>query len=93
MARRGSEGKSSLIVAMTNYLKFKIYDLNLSGKVSDLQLRTILLSTSNRSILVIEDIDCAQLEKRGEEKKDLYGYRKVCILYSLKTSLQILQYI
>ncbi|KAK7819645.1 aaa-atpase [Quercus suber] len=50
-------GKSSLIAAMANHLKFNIYDMNLSGRLSDLQLRKILLSTSNRSILVIEDID------------------------------------
>ncbi|KAM3742158.1 hypothetical protein ACB098_07G049800 [Castanea mollissima] len=61
-------GKSSLIAAMANYLKFNIYDLNLSDIYSDSELRRILLSTSNRSILVIEDIDCsAELEDRGEE--------------------------
>ena len=46
-------------------------------------LRKILLSISNRSMIVIEDIDCAQLEKRGKEKKN--SYYKVCFLYSLKT--------
>ncbi|KAK4564289.1 hypothetical protein RGQ29_006383 [Quercus rubra] len=51
-------GKSSLIAAMANYLKFNIYDLNLSGRYSDEDLRRILLSTTNRSILVIEDVDC-----------------------------------
>nr|XP_023924172.1 AAA-ATPase At2g18193-like isoform X2 [Quercus suber] len=61
-------GKSSLIAAMANYLKFNIYDLNLSDIYSDSQLRRILLATSNRSILVIEDIDCsAELEDREEE--------------------------
>ncbi|XP_075673313.1 AAA-ATPase At2g18193-like isoform X1 [Castanea sativa] len=62
-------GKSSLIAAMANYLKFNIYDLNLSGgRYSDADLRRTLLSTSNRSILVIEDIDCgAQLEDREQE--------------------------
>ncbi|KAL4614585.1 hypothetical protein ACB092_07G064200 [Castanea dentata] len=61
-------GKSSLIAAMANYLKFNIYDLNLSDIYSDSELRRILLSTCNRSILVIEDIDCsAELEDRGEE--------------------------
>uniref|UniRef100_A0A7N2MWE5 AAA+ ATPase domain-containing protein n=1 Tax=Quercus lobata TaxID=97700 RepID=A0A7N2MWE5_QUELO len=61
-------GKSSLIAAMANYLKFNIYDLNLSSIHSDSELRRIFLSTSNRSILVIEDIDCsAELEDREEE--------------------------
>ena len=76
-------GKSSLIAAMANYLKFDIYYLDISNIKSDSALRNMLLSTFNRSMIVIEDIDCAQLEKRGEEKKD--SYYKVCILYSLKT--------
>ena len=57
-----STGKSSLIAAMANYLKFDIFDLNLSSIKSDSGLRRIFLSTSNRSIMVIEDIDCAKLE-------------------------------
>jgi len=61
-------GKSSLIAAMANYLKFDIYDLDLSSICSDSALRRILASTSNRSIVVIEDIDCsAELEDREEE--------------------------
>uniref|UniRef100_A0A2N9GMA2 AAA+ ATPase domain-containing protein n=1 Tax=Fagus sylvatica TaxID=28930 RepID=A0A2N9GMA2_FAGSY len=64
-------GKSSLIAAMANYLKFNIYDLNLSDIYSDSQLRRILLSTSNRSILIIEDIDCgAELQDREQEDKN-----------------------
>ncbi|KAK1589184.1 hypothetical protein Q3G72_031294 [Acer saccharum] len=51
-------GKSSLIAAMANYLRFDIYDLDLSSIYSNSALRSILLSTSNRSILIIEDIDC-----------------------------------
>ncbi|KAK1577291.1 hypothetical protein Q3G72_020463 [Acer saccharum] len=52
-------GKSSLIAAMANYLKFSIYDLELASIHSNLELRSLLVSTSNRSILVIEDIDCS----------------------------------
>ncbi|KAE8099884.1 hypothetical protein FH972_017828 [Carpinus fangiana] len=52
-------GKSSLIAAMANYLKFDIYDLELTSIYGNSDLRRILLSTSNRSILVIEDIDCS----------------------------------
>ncbi|TKY55848.1 Mitochondrial chaperone BCS1 [Spatholobus suberectus] len=51
-------GKSSLIAAMANYLKFDIYDLQLDSLVTDSDLRKLLLATANRSILVIEDIDC-----------------------------------
>ncbi|CAO2830502.1 unnamed protein product [Amaranthus hypochondriacus] len=52
-------GKSSLIAAMANYLKFDIYDLQLSSVINDSALRRLLLFTTNKSILVIEDIDCS----------------------------------
>ncbi|KAK3040821.1 hypothetical protein RJ639_029165 [Escallonia herrerae] len=52
-------GKSSLIAAMANYLKFNIYDLELTNLHSNSDLRRLLVSTANRSILVIEDIDCS----------------------------------
>ncbi|OVA14810.1 AAA+ ATPase domain [Macleaya cordata] len=52
-------GKSSLIAAMANYLKFDIYDLELANLHSNSALRSLLVSTGNRSILVIEDIDCS----------------------------------
>ncbi|XP_038879822.1 AAA-ATPase At3g50940-like [Benincasa hispida] len=51
-------GKSSLVAAMANYLKFDIYDLQLGNVIQDSDLRKLLLTTGNRSILVIEDIDC-----------------------------------
>ncbi|XP_073124240.1 AAA-ATPase At2g18193-like [Henckelia pumila] len=51
-------GKSSLVAAMANYLKFDVYDMDLSSLRSNSELRRILLSTTNRSIIVIEDIDC-----------------------------------
>ncbi|GAY51579.1 hypothetical protein CUMW_135230 [Citrus unshiu] len=58
-------GKSSLIAAMSNYLNFDIYDLELSAVHSNSELRRVLLSTGNRSILVVEDIDCSlELEDR-----------------------------
>ncbi|XP_027180060.1 AAA-ATPase At3g50940-like isoform X1 [Coffea eugenioides] len=51
-------GKSSLIAAIANYLRFDIYDLELANIKRDSDLRRLLLKTANRSILVIEDIDC-----------------------------------
>ncbi|KAG6432830.1 hypothetical protein SASPL_104418 [Salvia splendens] len=51
-------GKSSLIAAMANYLKFDIYDLELTNVRRDSDLWKLLLRPTNRSILVIEDIDC-----------------------------------
>lgn len=50
-------GKSSLIAAMANFLRYDVYDLEL-GKVRDnSELRSLLSRTTNRSIIAIEDID------------------------------------
>ncbi|XP_004308901.1 PREDICTED: mitochondrial chaperone BCS1-like [Fragaria vesca subsp. vesca] len=62
-------GKSSLIAAMANYLKFDIYDLELSNIHGNSELRRVLLSTSNRSIVVVEDIDCG-VQIRGRESAE-----------------------
>ncbi|WMV18110.1 hypothetical protein MTR67_011495 [Solanum verrucosum] len=51
-------GKSSLIAAMTNYLNFDIYYLELTALTRNSDLRKLLVATTNKSILVIEDIDC-----------------------------------
>ena len=64
-------GKSSLIAAMANYLKFDIYDLELTSIYSNSDLRRIWLSTTNRSILVIEDIDCS-VEMNDRQNQDPY---------------------
>ncbi|MQL76648.1 hypothetical protein Taro_009044 [Colocasia esculenta] len=61
-------GKSSLIAAMANYLKFDVYDLELTEIRCNSNLRTLLVATANRSILVVEDIDCTiELEDRKKE--------------------------
>nr|XP_043634744.1 protein HYPER-SENSITIVITY-RELATED 4-like [Erigeron canadensis] len=60
-------GKSSLIAAMANYLNFDIYDLELTEIRSNSELRRLLVATGNRSILVVEDIDCSvELHDRME---------------------------
>lgn len=64
-------GKSSLVAAMANFLKFDIYDLELTEVKSNSDLRRLLVGTSNRSILVVEDIDCSielQLRDEGERR-------------------------
>ncbi|XP_060214170.1 AAA-ATPase At3g50940-like [Lycium barbarum] len=58
-------GKSSLIAAMANYLKFDVYDMELSSMRCNSDFRRMLVSTKNRSIIVIEDVDCTiELENR-----------------------------
>ena len=64
-------GKSSLIAAMANYLNFDIYDLQFTNLIGNSQLRQLLISTANRSILVVEDIDCSLelQDKRAQQPR------------------------
>ncbi|CAH8320201.1 unnamed protein product [Eruca vesicaria subsp. sativa] len=66
-------GKSSLVAAMANYLRFDVYDLQLASVMRDADLRRLLLATRNRSILVIEDIDCAVDLPNRVEKQPVDG--------------------
>ena len=51
-------GKSSLVAAMANHLRYDLFDLDLSRMNMNSSLKWLLVGMSNRSILVIEDIDC-----------------------------------
>ncbi|KAL6657948.1 hypothetical protein ACP70R_005728 [Stipagrostis hirtigluma subsp. patula] len=51
-------GKSSLVAAMANHLRFNLYDLDLSEVYTNSALQRLLIGMPNKSILVIEDIDC-----------------------------------
>lgn len=65
-------GKSSLIAAMANYLKFDIYDLELTDIHANSDLRRLLVNTKNRSIIVVEDIDCSlEIQDRKAEDRAL----------------------
>ncbi|KAI3798867.1 hypothetical protein L1987_34151 [Smallanthus sonchifolius] len=66
-------GKSSLIAGMANYLKFDIYDLELTDICSNSELRRLLVATANRSILVVEDIDCSM---KLHDREDAYHANK-----------------
>eukprot|EP01018_Ginkgo_biloba_P016600 Gb_34239 [translate_table: standard] len=52
-------GKSSLIAAMANYLRYDVYDLELTKVYDNTELRALLMQTTQKSIIVIEDIDCS----------------------------------
>ncbi|XP_010523236.1 PREDICTED: AAA-ATPase At1g43910-like [Tarenaya hassleriana] len=60
-------GKSSLVAAIANHMKYHIYDLQIQSVRDDAELREILTSTKNRSILLIEDIDCSADVSRKRE--------------------------
>ncbi|XWS40830.1 hypothetical protein CRYUN_Cryun17cG0029600 [Craigia yunnanensis] len=61
-------GKSSMISAMANLLDYDVYDLELTAVKENTELRRLLIDTSNKSIVVIEDIDCS-LDLTGQRKK------------------------
>ncbi|XP_066394349.1 AAA-ATPase At4g25835-like [Miscanthus floridulus] len=52
-------GKSSMIAAMGNFLGYDVYDLELTEVTSNAELRKLLMKTTSKSIIVIEDIDCS----------------------------------
>ncbi|GLU11171.1 hypothetical protein SLE2022_279320 [Rubroshorea leprosula] len=62
-------GKSTMIAAMANFLNYDVYDLELTAVKDNTELRRLLIETSNKSIIVIEDIDCS-LDLTGQRKKE-----------------------
>ncbi|KAB2633451.1 mitochondrial chaperone BCS1-B [Pyrus ussuriensis x Pyrus communis] len=61
-------GKSTMIAAMANLLGYDIYDLELTAVKDNTELRKLLIETTSKSIIVIEDIDCS-LDLTGQRKK------------------------
>ncbi|KAL8513847.1 hypothetical protein ACS0TY_013097 [Phlomoides rotata] len=52
-------GKSSMIAVMANFLGYDVYDLELTEVKTNSKLRRLLMKTSSKPIIVIEDIDCS----------------------------------
>jgi chaperone BCS1 len=63
-------GKSTMIAAMANFLCYDIYDLELTAVKDNTELRRLLIETSSKSIIVIEDIDCS-MDLTGQRKKEV----------------------
>ncbi|GKU97055.1 hypothetical protein SLEP1_g10238 [Rubroshorea leprosula] len=61
-------GKSTMIAAMANLLSYDIYDLELTAVKDNTELRKLLIETSSKSVIVIEDIDCS-LDLTGQRRK------------------------
>ncbi|KAF8710108.1 hypothetical protein HU200_029838 [Digitaria exilis] len=61
-------GKSTMIAAMANYLDYDIYDIELTTVRSNTELRKLLIETTRKSVIVIEDIDCS-IDLTGERMK------------------------
>ncbi|CAK9180565.1 unnamed protein product [Ilex paraguariensis] len=61
-------GKSTMIAAMANFMQYDVYDLELTAVKNNTELRKLLIDTSSKSIIVIEDIDCS-LDLTGQRKE------------------------
>ncbi|XP_057498104.1 AAA-ATPase At2g46620-like [Actinidia eriantha] len=56
-------GKSSFVAAMAKFLSYDVYDVDLSRVSDNSDLTMLLLQTTNKSIVVIEDLDRFMAEK------------------------------
>ncbi|XP_050385485.1 AAA-ATPase At2g46620 [Argentina anserina] len=56
-------GKSSFVAAMANFLSYDVYDLDLSKVKDDSELKMLLLQTTTKSVILIEDLDRFFAEK------------------------------
>ncbi|GLT62890.1 hypothetical protein SLA2020_354930 [Shorea laevis] len=61
-------GKSTMIAAMANLLDYDVYDLELTAVKDYTELKRLLIDTSSKSIILIEDIDCS-LDLTGQREK------------------------
>ncbi|GLJ34215.1 hypothetical protein SUGI_0687640 [Cryptomeria japonica] len=52
-------GKSSLIAAIANHMRYDVYDLELTQVIDNIALRALLTQTKEESVIIIEDIDCS----------------------------------
>ncbi|KAL5080171.1 hypothetical protein RYX36_008592 [Vicia faba] len=61
-------GKSTMISAIANFMNYDVYDLELTTIKDNNELKRLLIDTSSKSIIVIEDIDCS-LDLTGQRKE------------------------
>ncbi|CAL1392027.1 unnamed protein product [Linum trigynum] len=66
-------GKSTMIAAMANLLDYDIYDLELTTVKDNSELRKLLIETTSKSIIIIEDIDCS-IDLTGQRRKEKKKY-------------------
>ncbi|GLJ26067.1 hypothetical protein SUGI_0500090 [Cryptomeria japonica] len=52
-------GKPSPIAAIANYMKYNVYDLDLTRVKDNMELCALLTQTKEKFVIVIEDIDCS----------------------------------
>ncbi|XP_057771289.1 AAA-ATPase At3g28580-like [Salvia miltiorrhiza] len=68
-------GKSTMIAAIANFLRYDVYDIELTSVSDNTNLRKLLIEISKRAIVVIEDIDCS-LQITGKRKGNHSGHKR-----------------
>ncbi|XP_050235954.1 AAA-ATPase At2g46620-like [Mercurialis annua] len=66
-------GKSSFIAAMAKFLNFDVYYIDYSKVSDDSDLSSLLLQTTSRSMIVIEDLDRLLTDKSKSKSISLSG--------------------
>ncbi|KAJ0765065.1 putative AAA+ ATPase domain, ATPase, AAA-type, core, AAA-type ATPase domain-containing protein [Helianthus annuus] len=66
-------GKSSFIAGMAKFLSYDVYDVDMSKVTGDSDLKLLLLQTTNKSLIVIEDLDRFLAEKEKSKAVSLSG--------------------
>ncbi len=66
-------GKTTFIAAVANYMQYSVYDLDLTGVSSNLDLRSLLTQITDRAVVVIEDIDTVELPNRASTPQESGG--------------------
>lgn len=59
-------GKSSFVAAMARSLCYDVYNIDISKVSDDSELKMLMLQTTNKSLIVIEDLDRLLNEKSGD---------------------------
>lgn len=89
-------GKSSLIAAMANHLKYDIYDFELSllEKNPEFFFDSMVSNSSSESMLVFEDIDSIikQQNSESEDQPGNSGHYLVSIMFTWMSMHQTLNY-
>ena len=70
-------GKTSLVKALAGHLGIPIYILNIDHDMKENQFHTLISDVPQKSIIVIEDIDCLFTGKRKMDKKYKITFKTV----------------
>jgi len=76
---------------IANFLSFDVYDIDLSKVMNDSNMKFVLLQTTSKSIIVVEDLDRLLTEKSMVMSLfvDIHIHFSLCNFSALKTLVNI----